>query len=438
MQAPDLRTRLDEGQLTAFHRRLIVVGGLGILFDSLDVGILSFVMAALILAWKLSPVTIGLVGSINLVGMAIGAAFAGTLADRFGRRRVFLVTLLVYSLATGIAGLATVVWFLVLMRFVAGIGLGGELPVTTTLVTEFLPKRSRGTGIVWLESFWAVGWLVAALVAFLLIPSYGWQSGFFFGVVPALFVVYLRRGIPESPRYLWKAGARADADQVARAALGLRPTSVTGSPRAVGTPLSRIFSTPYRQRTVALWVLWGAMNFAYYGMFLWLPSVLVERGYSLVHSFGYVLLVTIVQVPGYLSAAYLIERLGRRTVLAVYLLLAAVFAALFGNAGTTAATVLFGCLLGFFNLGAWGVTYAYTVEQYPTLLRAAGSGWAMGVGRVGGIFGPLLVGWFIAAHMQLSTIFWIFAAAMLVALVAVLSVGPETRGRSLEDIAGEA
>ncbi len=123
MAVPDVRSQLDEGTIGRFHRHLVLVGGLGILFDSLDVGILSFVMAALILAWKLAPETIGLLGSINLVGMAIGAALAGTLADRYGRRTVFLVTLLIYSLATGIAGFAGAVWFLVLMRFVAGLGL---------------------------------------------------------------------------------------------------------------------------------------------------------------------------------------------------------------------------------------------------------------------------------------------------------------------------
>lgn len=437
MAVPDVRSQLDEGTIGRFHRHLVLVGGLGILFDSLDVGILSFVMAALILAWKLSPETIGLLGSINLVGMAIGAALAGTLADRYGRRTVFLVTLLIYSLATGIAGFAGAVWFLVLMRFVAGLGLGGELPVTTTLVTEFLPMRARGRGIVWLESFWAVGWLVAAIVAYLLIPTYGWQAGFFFGVLPALFVVYLRRGIPESPRYLWKAGDRIEAGRVARAATQDQLIRPGRSPKAEAAPLGRLFSTLYRRRTIALWVLWVMMNFAYYGMFLWLPAVLVERGYTLLHSFGYVLLVTLVQLPGYLSAAWLIERWGRRTVLVVYLLLAAISAALFGNAVSTATTILFGCLLGFFNLGAWGVTYAYTVEQYPTVLRGSGSGWAMGVGRIGGIMGPFVVGWLIATHAAMLSIFLIFALAMLLALLAVLLVGPETKGRSLEEIAGE-
>ncbi len=434
----DVRRRLDEGAFGAFHRRLIFVGGFGILFDSLDVGILSFVMAALILAWKLGPTTIGLVGSINLVGMAIGAAVAGTLADRYGRRTVFLVTLLVYSLATGITGFATSVGFLIVMRFLVGVGLGGELPVTTTLVTEFLPRPLRGRGIVWLESFWAVGWIVAALVAFFLIPAFSWRIGFFVGAIPALYALYLRRGIPESPRYLWQAGDRAKATAVARAALGEAGVAELSSARAQAAPVSALFAPGRTRTTIALWVLWLTMNFAYYGMFLWLPSVLVERGFTLVHSFGYVLLVTLVQLPGYLSAGWLVERWGRRAVLALYLLLAAAAAIGFGFATAPGMIVLFGCLLGFFNLGAWGVTYAYTTEQYPTLLRGAGSGWAMGVGRVGGIVAPFLVGSLLATHTSIVTIFVMFAIAMLVALVAGLLVGRETMGRSLEEITGEA
>ncbi|MDA8345466.1 MAG: MFS transporter [Thermaerobacter sp.] len=434
----DVRKRLDEGRFGAFHRRLIFAGGFGILFDSLDVGILSFVMAALILAWKLAPTTIGLVGSINLVGMALGAAIAGTLSDRFGRRTVFLVTLLIYSLATGITGFATSVGFLIVMRFLVGVGLGGELPVTTTLVTEFLPKPLRGRGIVWLESFWAVGWIVASLVAYFLIPTYGWRIGFFIGAVPALYALYLRRGIPESPRYLWQAGDREKATAVARAALGEEGVADLSSMRAKAAPVSALFAPGRTRLTLSLWALWLMMNFAYYGMFLWLPSVLVERGFTLVHSFGYVLLVTLVQLPGYLSAGWLIERWGRRPVLVLYVLLAALSAAAFGFATAPGMVILFGCLLGFFNLGAWGVTYAYTTEQYPTLLRGTGSGWAMGVGRVGGIVAPFLVGALLASHTPIFSIFLMFAAAMLVALISALLVGEETKGRSLEEITGES
>ena len=132
------------------------------------------------------------------------AVLSGMLADRFGRRQLFMLTLLVYAVATGLSALSIALWMLILLRFVVGVGLGGELPVTTTLVTEFMPQKQRGRGIVLLESFWAVGWFVAALVSYLFIPHFGWRSGFLVGMLPAFYVLYLRRGIPESPRYLAK------------------------------------------------------------------------------------------------------------------------------------------------------------------------------------------------------------------------------------------
>ncbi len=426
----------DQGGLTRFHYRLITVAGLGTLFDSLDVGIVSFVIAALIQAWSLNAFWAGVVGSINLVGMAIGAAVAGSISDRIGRRQIFMLTLLIYSVATGLSGLSIALWMLLLCRFVVGLGLGGELPVTTTMVTEFLPTKARGRGIVLLESFWAVGWLAAAVVAFLVIPAWGWRAAFFVGAVPALYVLYLRRGIPESPRFLMRTGRSGEARRIMEQVSG-REIAATNlvMPSTVSRPkLRHLFSERFRRRTVMLWILWLGMNFAYYGMFLWLPSVLVAHGYSLVNSFGYTLIVTVMQLPGYFSAAWLVDKMGRKATLVIYVLLTALFATLFGHAQSVSAVLLFGSGLGFFNLGAWGTTYAYTVEQYPTMARGTGSGWAMGVGRIGGIVGPLVVGALLASHVAVSSVFWMFAAVLLIVGVCVAWLGSETRGLTMADL----
>lgn len=432
--------QFDQGRMSPFHYRLITVAGLGTLFDSMDVGIVSFVMAALIHAWSLNAFWVGVVGSINLVGMAIGAAIAGSLADRFGRRQIFMLTLLVYSVATGVSGVSITLWMLVLCRFIVGVGLGGELPVTTTMVTEFLPSRDRGRGIVLLESFWAVGWLVAAIISFLVIPLWGWRIAFFVGTVPALYVLYLRRNIPESPRYLLGRGRKEAARRVMSLASGQEIGSlgqVIPIKETAKTRLALLFKRRFLRRTIMLWVLWLGMNFSYYGMFLWLPSVLVDHGYSLVNSFGYTLIVTAAQLPGYFSAAWLVEKVGRKPVLVVYVLLTALFATLFGHAASVSAVLIYGCLLGFFNLGAWGTTYAYTTEQYPTAARGTGSGWAMGVGRIGGVVGPLVAGALLASHFHIATVFWMFTVVLLVVGILVLGLGKETRGRTMAEIESE-
>lgn len=431
--------RLDQLSLTGFHYKLITVGGLGILFDSFDVGILGFVLAALIKVWHLLPVDIGLVASINLAGMAIGAAVAGSLSDRVGRRQLFMLTLLIYSVASGLSGLSVALWMLIGCRFIVGLGLGGELPVTTTLVTEFLPTNLRGRGIILLESFWAFGAVLAALAAFFVIPAWGWRFAFFLGALPALYVLYLRRGIPESPRYLTRAGATEAAERVVSRVAGEGQLSAPlPVPKTRGERVAQLFSRAWGRRTITLWVLWLAMNFAYYGMFLWLPSVLVEHGYTLLRSLEYTLIVTLVQLPGYWSAAWLVDRIGRRPVLIVYLVLAAWAAAMFGGASGVAQILWFGGALSFFNLGAWGVTYTYTTEQYPTALRGTGTGWAMGVGRIGGIAGPFVVGAMLASGANFPSIFMLFTIAMLVAALVVLILGRETARRSLEELSGES
>ena len=184
-----------------------------------------------------------------------------------------------------------------------------------------------------------------------------------------------------------------------------------------------------------LWVLWFAMVYSYYGIFIWLPSLLVAQGYDLVKSFQYTLVITAAQIPGYFSAAWLVDRIGRKPTLAAFMLGCAVAAFAFGRAAGGAQIMAWGCLISFFNLGAWGVVYTYTPENYPTALRGTGSGWAAGIGRVGGILAPMVVGRLLAtAPGRQDLIFLQFAAVVLVGLAAVLALGTETKGRSLEAI----
>ena len=181
-----------------------------------------------------------------------------------------------------------------------------------------------------------------------------------------------------------------------------------------------------------LWIVWFTVVFSYYGMFLWLPSVMVLKGFDMIKSFGYVLLMTLAQLPGYFTAAWLIERAGRKFVLATYLLGTAASAFFFGNADHLAWLLTSGAFLSFFNLGAWGALYAYSPEQYPTEVRATGSGMAAAVGRIGGIFGPLLVGWLLTAGYDFGVIFSIFCGAILIGVIAVLALGTETKQMELE------
>ncbi|AUZ29552.1 MFS transporter [Bacillus licheniformis] len=392
------------------ERRLLGIAGLGWLFDAMDVGILSFIIAALHAEWKLTPQEMSWIGSVNSIGMAVGAFVFGLLADRVGRKYVFIITLLFFSIGSGLSALTTTLWAFLVLRFFVGMGLGGELPVASTLVSETVAPDRRGRVVVLLESFWAFGWLAAALISYFIIPAYGWQIALLITAIPAFYALYLRIALPDSPKYEKLAQER-------------KPTIMEN--------VKSVWSRKYARPTAMLWIVWFCVVFSYYGMFLWLPSVMVMKGFSMIKSFEYVLIMTLAQLPGYFSAAWLIEKAGRKMVLTVYLLGTAVSAYFFGSAESLALLLVSGMFLSFFNLGAWGALYAYTPEQYPTSIRGTGAGMAAGFGRIGGILGPLLVGYLVARGTEISMIFFIFCIAVVAAVAAIIFLGTETKQKEL-------
>ncbi|UYZ84724.1 MFS transporter [Entomomonas sp. E2T0] len=393
---------------TISKNKLLTIAGLGWLFDAMDVGLLSFVLAALAKDWQLTAKTIAWIGSVNSIGMAVGAFLFGLMADRFGRRFIFIFTLLLFSIASGLTAFTTGLTLFLILRFFIGMGLGGELPVASTLVAESVELHERGRIVVLLESFWAFGWIVAALIGYFVITDYGWRVAMLLSALPAFYAVYLRLNLPDSPRY----------------------TAQTVKPSIIRN-IKMIWSVEYKKATLMLWILWFCVVFSYYGMFLWLPSVVILKGFDLVKSFEYVLIMTLAQLPGYFTAAWLIEKVGRKFVLVTYLVGTAIAAYFFGIANTAMQLVIAGMFLSFFNLGAWGALYAYTPEQYPTLARATGAGMAAGIGRIGGILGPLMVGYMVSYHFSPSIIFNIFCLVIAIGVIAVLVLGKETKQTEL-------
>lgn len=395
---------------TISQKKLLGVAGLGWMFDAMDVGMLSFIIAALAAEWALTPEQMGWIGSVNSIGMAVGALVFGIYADRIGRKNIFIITLLLFSVASGLSAFTTTLFAFLLLRFFVGMGLGGELPVASTLVSESVPAKDRGRVVVLLESFWAFGWLLAALISYFVIPSYGWQAALIIGALPAFYALYLRLKLPDSPAFSPKKAEK----------------------RTIAQNIRDVWSKKHARSTLVLWTVWFTVVFSYYGMFLWLPSVMVLKGFDLIKSFEYVLIMTLAQLPGYFTAAWLIERAGRKFVLITYLLGTAASALVFGNAESTAMLIGSGMFLSFFNLGAWGALYAYTPEQYPAVIRGTGSGMAASVGRIGGILGPLLVGSLIAAGQSIGFIFGLFCISIVIGVIVLALLGRETKQVELE------
>ncbi|GAB3605641.1 MFS transporter [Conyzicola nivalis] len=432
--------RLDKLPWTRKHSRVLGGSGIGWALDAMDVGLISFVIAQLAVVWKADAGQLGFVASAGFLGMAIGASLGGLLADKLGRRQVFALTLLVYGVFTGLSALSLSVGALIALRFLVGLGLGAELPVASTLVSEFAPARIRGRIIVILESFWAVGWTAAALIGYFVIPTSddGWRWALALGAVPAVWAIFVRLRLPESVRFLEAKGRHTEAETIVRefedAAGATTPPEAAEAPEPVVTaerPIATLFGARLRRRTISLWIVWFCVNFAYYGAFIWLPTLLVAQGFSLVRSFEYTLIITLAQLPGYAVSAWLVEKWGRRVTLAVFLAGSAVSAGFFGTADSVPTILLFGALLSFFNLGAWGALYAVTPELYPTRVRGTGAGWAAGFGRLASIIAPLCVPVLLAAG-GVALPFGVFAAVFAVAAIVALTL-PDLRGKALED-----
>ena len=414
VQAKDSHTAAVVQPLS--RNKLLGVAGVGWMFDAMDVGILSFVIAALSVDWGLDSTEMGWIGSVNSIGMAVGALLFGILADKVGRKRIFMWTLVLFSIASGLSAFATTLGVFLILRFLIGMGLGGELPVASTLVSESVKAEERGRIVVLLESFWAGGWLIAAVISYFVIPAdfwpiEGWRIALLLTALPAFYAVYIRLKLPDSPQFAVKVESKR---------------------RSVFQNMATVWSKEYAKSTLMLWILWFAVVFSYYGMFLWLPSVMVGKGFDLISSFKYVLIMTLAQLPGYFTAAWFIEKFGRKFVLVTYLIGTAASAVVFGNAETISVLLVSGMLLSFFNLGAWGALYAYTPEQYPAIVRGTGSGMAAAAGRVGGIFGPLLVGSMLGRGYEYGPIFIIFCIAILIGVTAVIFLGKETKQTVLD------
>ena len=435
--------RLNHLPGTPLLWKVIFISGLGLMFDAMDQGMVSGVIASIGKDWDLNTMQLSLLGSSGVLGMMLGALVSGIASDKWGRRTIVLVTLLIFSLGSALCGLAPNYELLLAARFLTGIGLGGELPVVTTLVSEFSSLKSRGRNVVIVESFWAWGWILAALVAYLAIPLYGWRIAFFIGAVPALFAAALRFIIPESPRYLESKGRLAEANTIVSTMekqAGITPVQEREAAPAsepqqrlsASKAFAKLWSSDHRRSTLVLWILWFGVNLGYYGFVLWTPSFLVAQGYELVKSFEFTLIMCFAQLPGYALAAILIERIGRKPTLTLFLLGTAASAWFFGHATSIEFVLVAGCLLYFFALGTWGCVYSYTPELYPTEIRGAGAGSASAVGRIGAFLAPMIVPVvyaFFGTESGFQIVFIILTIVFILVALAVWFLGVETKGK---------
>jgi len=403
---------------------LMVGWGIGAMYAGLVSGTLSLIQQEL----GLSPEEAGRVLSSWLLGMLLGASTLGYLADRLGRRPSLVVSTALMGVFTPLSTAARGWLDLSLYRILAGAGNAGYMVTASVLLAEYAPTRVRGRQVALLESAWAFGWLAALLLSRLIAPYYGWRAVFAASGAALAFLPLLALTVPESLRFLVVKGRLGEAESIARR-LGLEvPERAPAERRSVRA----LLKPPYLRRTAMLWMHWFMIVFTYWGIFLWLPAILYARGLPLVRSLDYAIAITLAQLPGYLSGAYLIEIFGRKVLLAFYMLAAGGASLGMWLSASDFEMLVWGVLVSFFNLGAWGVTYAYTPELYPTELRGTGSGWANSFGRVGGILGPYVAGALIQAYGNPLAPFTVFVVGHFISAAVVAALGVETKGKALE------
>jgi len=428
-----------------FQRKLLAICGLGWAADAMEVLLVSFAMPSMAAEWSLSKGQTALLQTAIFVGMILGALVWGRLADKIGRKIGFMLTIAVYSLFGALSALSpSFEWFLAL-RLLTGFGVGGALPVDYGMFSEYLPTENRGKRLVYLESFWALGTLIAAGLAWLIVPRLGWRALFACSALPGFILFWARKGVPESPRFLFIKGRGAEARAVLERVAAVNGTVLPegelalaqGGVAATKASAARDLLSPrLRRTTLLLWLVWFMISIGYYGAFTWLPTWFRAKGFALPSVYPNAFIMALAQIPGYFSAAWLVEKWGRRGTLGAYLIASGAFAWLFALASTPFEVVGAGILLSFFALGAWGALYAYTPEAYPTSIRTTGIGTASAMTRVAGAIAPTIgaiVMTGASGGNSLALPLGVFAVAYAVAGLGAFLLPKESKSAALED-----
>ncbi|WP_127783003.1 MFS transporter [Rhodococcus sp. X156] len=427
--------------------RIFIIGGLGYMFDAWDVVLNGFLTPLVGDFWNLSTPERSLVATANLIGMAVGAVVWGTVADKMGRKKAFSITMLIFALFSVLGAFSPSYEVFIALRFLAGFGLGGCIPVDYAIVSEFSPSKLRGRVLAAMDVWWPIGGTVCGLVATALVPIDGderWRWMLMFMVLPALLLFWVRRGVPESPMFLAKAGREAEARQVIDTLVtntGVTPEPYEFAPqppaekmsvKAAFTQLRDIWRFSPRI-TATAWLLFVTIMLLYYAALTWMPTILREQGYGDQAAFAGTTLMTGVGIIGVLTSAWLCEAYGRKWVIGLSGPIAAVALVLFAmmlDVGNVALIWL--AVFGFLIQLTIPVLYAYVSELYPTEIRASGFGWASSVSRVATGFAPLLFGSLLWPVFGLPLTFAISGIAVLVAVLWMIVGAPETKGRELD------
>jgi len=445
----------------------MLLAGVAWLVESYDVGVIGSVLPSLVKEFHLGATSLGLLAIASTLGIVLAVIPAGWLADNIGRKKILVIGTAWYAVCSLLCGFAPTPTALVLLRFASGFGMGAIFPIPYAMAAELTPRHFRGAMAGFLDSFLSVGYFLAPLLAFALLPRLsldaGWRTLFYVGAFPLVYVPILLKWMPESPRWLEVKGHIREADAIVsrlehdierRTGEQLPPPQIAdieaksdtgGAINRASTDgavvrtrqkgrYNQLFHRPYLKRSVMMWMAFSCILFIFYAIQTYTPTVLIQKGYGTATAFLLTTIIVIASIPGKYAAAFAVERFGRKATLISFTGAAAVAAVLFGLSSNAMLSLSCGILLAFFGVGVDPIIKIYGAEQYPTRIRETGIGLFEGVGRFfGGALAPYIMAFILASGSVLvSYIFVALVALVGIGTVAVL--GTETKGRTIDHV----
>ena len=433
MTAPSITAPSDAGLLGWWRvappqpRRALIAASMGWALDAFDVMLFALTLSAVIAELGLTKTQAGALGSITLLGGAAGGLFFGWVADRYGRTKSMIASVLLYSVFTAACGLSNTFWQFAIFRALLGLGMGGEWASGAALVSESWPAKSRGRALAFMQSAWAIGFAAAATVVGFVLPAYGWRAVFFIGILPAFFTLWVRRHVEEPDG--WKALNKARLEAKRSGA-----DKLPNAPRAHS--VFDIFRGTMLKRTAAVTFMNACTLFGWWGMNGWIPAYLslpTTQGGIGLSTATMSKLVVFMQLGmwlGYVSFGYITDVMSRKKVYVVYLLGASLLLPLYGSLSNPLLLLLLGPFVAFFGTGFFSGFGALTAEMYPTQIRASAQGFTYNIGRIASAAAPFTVG-SLATSRGFQAAFAVAGAAYLMAAIT-WSVIPNTQGKTLE------
>ena len=415
---------VEKAKFSKFHKMLLFWGALLMLFDGFDLTIYGAVVPTLMEEWGITAVQAGMYGSYALFGMMFGALIFGTLADKLGRKKIIMICVFIFSLFMLLAGLAPSPELFGLFRFITGLGLGGMMPNVIGLISEYSPEGLRSRMIATIMAGYSVGGVVAAFLSMILITNFGWESVFFFGALPLLFLPFLAKSLPDSVGSLVAKNDHKGIQKIlvqvnAEYQPSKNETFILNKPKQDSSPVKNLFTEKRGFLTVMIWLTYFMSLLMIYGLNTWLPKFMTEAGFPLGSSLSFLLALNVGATLGAILMGWLADRWGVGRALILFFLIATISITSLGYATNMVLLYVMVAIAGAATVGTQNLTHSYTSQFYPITMRSTALGWALAVGRIGGILGPTIGGILLASNLTLQLNFLIFAIPGVIAALAV-------------------